>query len=615
MYRNLREYINLLERKGELVRIETQVDNDLEIAEITDRMSKSPNGGKALLFENTASGFPVITNMMGSDRRIAMALGVESTDEISARIRSLLSKLTSHKESFGDKLKMLPLLGEMSRWLPRSKRGYGECQQVALLGDNVDLDLLPILKCWPHDGGRFVTLPLVHTIDPDTGARNVGMYRMQVLSENSTALHWHTHKTGERHYEAYKRRGELMPVSVCLGGDPAYTYAATAPMPDNLDEYLLAGFLRKKPVSLVKCLTNDIYVPTDCDFVIEGYVDPSQEKVTEGPFGDHTGFYSLEDLYPVFHITAITHRKDAIYPATLVGIPPQEDAYIAKATEKIFLEPIRFAMQPEVSDLYMPESGVAHNIAILNIDKRYPGQPFKVANSMWGAGQMMFNKFMVVTSTHRSIRDPETLSELMRAIDISQDTLFSKGVLDVLDHATPTCGYGSKLALDATNERPVRRLHIPEKLRFDSVISAPVTSFARQWSTIILVSDNVHTNESVHSAAKNFVESNGIEGVNFVVIVTPRQAELNGYELLWQVTGNCEPLRDIRVNGNYMTIDARCKISDSKDNPQRWPNVVAADSSTIELVDARWSEYGIGEFIASPSLRYGKLLLSKGARV
>ena len=295
-----------------------------------------------------------------------------------------------------DKLRALPLLAGMSRWFPRTVSGRGECQQVVQTGAEASLAALPILKCWPADGGRFVTLPMVNTVDPQTGVRNVGMYRMQVFDDHTTGMHWHIHKTGARHYDAWKRSGRRMPVSVALGGDPAYTYAATAPMPDNMDEYLLAGFLRRRPVKLVKCVTNDIYVPADCDFVIEGYVDPAEEKAVEGPFGDHTGFYSLEDRYPLFHVTALTRRRDAVYPATVVGIPPQEDACIAQATERIFLAPIRMALQPEIRDMTMPEAGTAHNIAVVSIDSRYAGQAVKVAQSLWGAGQMMFNKYMLV---------------------------------------------------------------------------------------------------------------------------------------------------------------------------------------------------------------------------
>ena len=445
MYKTLSEYIAALERAGELVRVNVPVDPVLEIAELTDREAKSPGGGRALLFENTGTPFPVLTNMMGSDRRIAMALGVESVDLLTGRIEELFAALTSPRPDLFDKLRMLPLLGRMSRWLPREVKGRGVCQQVVLQGDAARLDLLPVLKCWPQDGGRFVTLPLVHTLDPDTGVRNVGMYRMQLFSPQTTGMHWHLHKTGERHYRTYQRLGKRMPVTVCLGGDPAYTYAATAPMPDNMDEYLLAGFLRERPVELVKCVTNDLRVPADCDIVIEGYVDPSEEKVIEGPFGDHTGFYSLEDYYPLFHVTAITHRRGAVYPATIVGVPPQEDAYIAKATEKIFLAPIRAAMLPEVRDLWMPEAGVAHNIAVVDIRTDYAGQALKAASSLWGAGQMMFNKFMVVTASGRPVRDVAALADLLRRIRIPDDLMFSRGPLDVLDHAAPETGLGGKL--------------------------------------------------------------------------------------------------------------------------------------------------------------------------
>ena len=289
MYRNLQEYIAKLESIGELIRIKTKVSTEYEITEIADRVSKSHGGGKALLFENTATKFPLLINMFGSDKRITTALGVENLNELTDKIENLLHSVVSPKNKFTDKLKMLPLLSEVSQWLPKTSTKKGKCQEVILKGDNAKLSTLPILKCWPNDGGKFITLPLVNTIDPNSGSRNVGMYRMQVTGEHTTGMHWHLHKTGERHYREYAKQNKLMPISVCLGGDPAYTYSATAPMPDNMDEYLLAGFLRRKAVTLVKCVTNDIYVPSDCDFVIEGYVDPKQEKFIEGPFGDHTG--------------------------------------------------------------------------------------------------------------------------------------------------------------------------------------------------------------------------------------------------------------------------------------------------------------------------------------
>ena len=379
MYRSLQEFVERLEREGELIRISAPVSTRFEIAELTDRMAKSQGGGKALLFENVGGEFPVLTNMMGSSRRIAMALGVERLEEISERIDALLKDALSPKGSMWEKMRMLPLLSDVAKWFPQSVSGRGACQEVILQGDEVDLERLPLLHSWESDGGAFVTLPMVNTLDPDTGVRNVGMYRMQRFDKRTTGMHWHIHKTGARHYDGYKRQGRRMPVVVTLGGDPVYTYAATAPMPDNMDEYLLAGFLRRKPVRLVKALTCDIRVPEDCDFVIEGYVDPMEDKAIEGDFGDHTGFYSLKDLYPRFHVTCITHRRGAIYPATVVGVPPQEDAYIAEATERIFLAPIRLAVQPEVRDLWMPVEGTAHNLAVLSVDSRYTGQAHKVA--------------------------------------------------------------------------------------------------------------------------------------------------------------------------------------------------------------------------------------------
>lgn len=610
MYKNLHEFVELLERKGELIRIKSEVDPVYEITEIADRISKSKGGGKALLFENTGTDFPVLINMMGSDNRIALALGVDAVEEIGERINALLKQALSPMDSILDKMKVLPLLGEVSRWLPKTTRRRGACQQVVLEGENARLSLLPILKCWPHDGGRFVTLPLVNTIDPDSGVRNVGMYRMQVTDDYTTGMHWHLHKTGERHYNAYKRRGEIMPVSVCIGGDPAYTYAATAPMPDNMDEYLLAGFLRRKSVKLVKCITNDIYVPDDCDFVIEGYVDPSEDKFYEGPFGDHTGYYSLEDWYPYFHVTAITHRENAIYPATIVGVPPQEDAYIAKATETIFLEPIRLAIQPEVEDLYMPPEGVAHNLALISIRKTYAGQALKTASSMWGAGQMMFNKVMVVTPSEVELRDPKAIAPLMRSVNMEEDILESRGVLDVLDHSTQTMGVGGKLAFDLTKSRPVKDIKLPENIKTPSWAESLDLSYAQEWGVIVIFADP-------HAEVElgEFLSDIESTGVNYVVTVDKSASKLTASELLWFVLGNTEMTRDVGIRGGVMVIDARSKVTKQKPHPHRWPNIVTSSQETIELVDRRWSEYGLGDFVESPSERLKLLVFSEKAEV
>ncbi|MFR9629915.1 MAG: menaquinone biosynthesis decarboxylase [Rikenellaceae bacterium] len=601
MYKNLREYIDRLEKEGELIRITTPVNTELEITEITDRMSKSMGGGKALLFENTATKFPVLTNMMGSKRRISMALGIEKPEELTKRIDALLREATSPKNSIWDKLKSLPMLADMAQWLPTTSTSRGECQEVIIKSDAVDLSQLPILKCWSCDGGRFITLPMVNTINPETGQRNVGMYRMQIFDHNTTGMHWHIHKTGARHYEVYRERGEKMPVSVAIGGDPAYTYAATAPMPDNMDEYLLAGFLRRSKVKLVKCITNDIYVPTDCDFVLEGYVDPTEEKVVEGPFGDHTGFYSLQDLYPKFHVTAITHRRDAIYPATIVGVPPQEDAYIAMATERIFVSPIRFAMLPEVSDMTMPEAGTAHNIAMISIKRRYAGQSQKVIQSMWGAGQMMFNKYLIVADHDTNIRDSTQMATLLRNIDLTRSVIRSEGVYDVLDHATATNGFGGKLAIDLTDSPSKQR--IKEDLTYylpNGVVANE--KLVREWGVLTLfASPTMEIDMSIFD----------VSGVNFVMMFDSSALGMGPYDLLWLAAANSDPRRDIMLSANgVMNIDARSKCPNKVGNPSRFPNVVTATPETIELVDKRWENYGIGRFINSPSRRYRKLLLS-----
>ena len=615
MYQNLREYIELLEREGELVRVKTPVSTRFEIAEITDRMVKSEGGGKALLFENTGTEFPVITNMMGSKRRMAMALGVNSLEEIGQRISALLGDALSPKATLWDKMKMLPLLADVSKWFPQNVSGRGECQQVVWQGEEADLERLPLLTSWESDGGAFVTLPMVNTLDPDTGVRNVGMYRMQRFDKHTTGMHWHVHKTGARHYDGYKRRGERMPVVVTLGGDPCYTFAATAPMPDNMDEYLLAGFLRRKPVKLVKALTCDIRIPADCDFVIEGYVDPAEAKVLEGDFGDHTGFYSLKDLYPKFHITTITHRRDAIYPATVVGVPPQEDAYISEATETIFLAPIRLAVQPEVRDLFMPQEGTSHNIAAVSIEQRYLGQAQKVAQSLWGAGQMMFNKYLLVASADENIRSYKTLGRLLRRIDTKRDIVRAEGILDVLDHATATCGYGGKLAFDLTKVRsdePIEPISEPCGAEPAGGIQLYMTSFVEEYGLLVLYADR---ERPVEVDVEEYLRHNRIVGMKYVALFDHAAVgNMTPSDLLWLAAANTDPRRDVRIlEGGELLFDARSKHPGVNDNPSRFPNVVMSSTDTIHMVDERWEEYGLDEKIESPSRRYRKLWLSNKA--
>ncbi len=597
----MRDFLKKLDSRGELLRVEADADPVLEIAEITDRESKSPGGGRALYFSSTGTPFPVVTNLFGSERRMAAALGAESLDAIRERIEALLRDALKPRDTLAGKLAALPLLNKVQKWLPKRANGMGECQQVIALGDEASLDILPVLKCWPHDGGRFITLPLVVTADPDTGARNIGMYRMQILSPHTTAMHWHPHKTGARHYQACKRRGETMPVAVCLGGDPAYTYAATAPMPDGMDEWLLAGFLRNKPVRMVKCLTNELWVPADCDFVLEGYVDPAEEMVVEGPFGDHTGYYSLEDLFPVFHLTALTHRRDAVYPATVVGVPPMEDFYISQATEKIFLPPIRTALQPEISDMHMPAAGVAHNLALVSIRSSYPGQAFKVASGLWGAGQMMFNKALIVAPDGADIRDEEMVAALLRGVDPRRDVLLSHGVLDILDHATATPGQGGKIAVDATLPDWVASEGRP----FPQIvpcggITGVNTTLTAKWSLLILRAE-----VGVEVDFAEFFAKNPIEGLNFAALFDAATEGLTPEELLWVGGANCDPGRDMALHGRTLVLDCRTKLPGTPGAPLRWPNPVASDPATIARVDARREG-----FASSPSIRYSKLQIT-----
>lgn len=615
MYKGLREYMEVLEHRGELLRVTVPVSPRFEIAEITDRMAKSAIGGKALLFENTGTEFPVLTNMMGSDKRMALALGVERLDDVAVRIDSLLEAVMTPKGSLIDKLRALPLLAEMSRWFPQQVSGRGACQQVVYRDADADLMRLPMLQSWECDGGAFVTLPMVHTVDPDTGVRNVGMYRMQRFDARTTGMHWHVHKTGARHYDAYKRAGRRMPVVVTLGGDPVYTYAATAPMPDNMDEYLLAGFLRRCPVRLVKALTCDIYVPEDCDFVIEGYVDPSEPKVMEGDFGDHTGFYSLKDLYPLFHVTALTHRRGAVYPATVVGVPPEEDAYIAKATEKIFLAPIRLAVQPEVEDLWMPAAGTAHNLAVVSIDKRYRGQAHKVAQALWGAGQMMFNKYMLITPAGTPIRSYGALAALLRRADLRRCMIRTEGVLDVLDHATATCGFGGKLALDLTDadlSAEAAEMLPPAEAHPTGGIELYDTRHAAELGLVILYAA---ASRPDRVDAERYLQENGFRNVRYAVVFDYQAAgAMRDEDLLWLAAANTDPRRDVRLtDGGTMLVDARSKRPGLAGNPARFPNVAMSSSDTIRMVDSRWEEYGIGERLESPSRRYRKLWLSDRA--
>lgn len=445
-YEDLNEFVRSLEQRGELRRIRVEVDPDLEITEITDRVCK--RGGPALLFERVRGyDVPVLINAFGSVRRMCLALEVEDLDEIGAEVDEFLALKVPAR--WTEKLGALPKLKRLLDMAPK-RVTRAPCQEVVET-ERPSLDGLPILRCWPGDGGPFITLPVVITKHPETGVRNAGMYRMQVFDERTTGMHWHPHKGGAHHYRVAERLGRRLEVAVALGPDPAVTYAATAPVPDDMDEFTFAGFLRKRRVELTRCATVDLEVPANAQIVLEGYVEPGERR-QEGPFGDHTGFYSLPDLYPVFHLTAVTRRKRPIYPATVVGKPPMEDCFLGKATERIFLPALRRQV-PEIVDMNLPVEGVFHNLAIVSIDKRYPGHARKVMHALWGMGQMVFTKIIVVVDREVDVHNlSEVLWRVGNAIDPKRDIEFTVGPADVLDHAAQISGLGSKMGIDATRK-------------------------------------------------------------------------------------------------------------------------------------------------------------------
>jgi 4-hydroxy-3-polyprenylbenzoate decarboxylase len=508
-YRSFRQFVDALDAAGELKRIAEPVDTDLLIAEWANREMKSPGGGKALLFEQPIvdgkiAKFPVAINTMGSRKRMALALKLESIDDLAQEIQLILKAKppTDLREGFALLRQGIHLLHAR----PKSVK-EAACQEVVEILDagfsmldekssaaknlgssikhqasaNFTVRDLPILKCWPKDGGRFITLPNVHTRDPETGARNVGVYRMQVYDERTTAMHWQIHKVGARHGKRYYERGERMPVAVTLGGDPAYSFAATAPLPDGLDEILFSGFIRKKSVELVQCKTIDLEVPADVDFVLEGYVQPGEAR-PEGPFGDHTGYYTAVEDYPVFHLTAITHRRDAVYPTTIVGIPPMEDFYMGDASVRIFL-PVFKMNFPEIVDMTLPPEGVFHNLVFVSIRKQYPYQAFKVMHGLWGMGQMMFSKYIVVVDEDCDVHNTsEVLFRLCANTDPERDSTIIRNPSDSLDHAPSAQNIGSHMGFDATRKLPGENYHRqwPELIKMTEEAQALVDALQKK---------------------------------------------------------------------------------------------------------------------------------------
>jgi 4-hydroxy-3-polyprenylbenzoate decarboxylase len=516
-YSDLRDWIAALERAGEIRRVYAEVDPILEITEITDRVSKRRApvpGGPALLFDNV-KGYPgaqVLINQFGSERRMRLALGVDSLDEVAARIHQFLD--VKSPEGLLDKIKMLPMLADMGKFFPKTI-GSGPCKEV-IRKDGFSLLDFPILKCWPKDAGRFITLPCVITRDPRTGKRNVGMYRMQVYDERSAGMHWQRQKVGAEHYREQMRAAAAenpggsglrarsaavdamartgggairggnpagkLEVAVAIGTEPALTFAAIVPAPPDVEEFLIAGFLRQKPVELVRCETVDLEVPASAEIVLEGYVNLDELR-TEGPFGDHTGFYSLEDEYPVFHLTCITHRKNPIYATTIVGKPPMEDAWMGKAVERIFLPLMRVTL-PEIVDVNLPVEGVFHNLMIVSIRKSYPGHARKVMSGIWAMGQAMFTKCVIVVDEDCDVQDVrEVVLRVSNNIDPERDIQFTLGPVDSLDHAARLPNFGSKMGIDATRKWPTEGFTRPwpDEIRMDESTKAAVD---RKWKEL-----------------------------------------------------------------------------------------------------------------------------------
>jgi 4-hydroxy-3-polyprenylbenzoate decarboxylase len=447
MFPDITSFISELERRKELARVSDAVSPNLEIAAVIDRACKSPGGGPALVFERpTGFQMPVAANLFGSMSRICLALGVDTLDDLAREIDEMTTP--PMPKGFVDALKMLPLVNRLTDLMPKTVKD-APCQEV--VREDAGLDELPILKTWPEDGGAFITLPLVITRDPETGMRNIGTYRMQVYDRRTTAMHWQRHKGGAQHHRVAERLGKRLDVAVALGADPVLTYSATAPMPEGLDELMLAGVIGKRRVELVKCRTIDLEVPANSQIVLEGYVDPGERR-REGPFGDHTGLYSLADDFPVFHLTCVTMRRNPIYVTTVVGRPPMEDYYLGKASERIFLPLIRKTL-PEIVDMHFPAAGIFHNIVIVSIDKRYPGHARKIMSAFWGLGQLMFSKCIVVVDKDVNAQDEAEVAWIAGThVDPSRDVVITTGPVDDLDDAAIYPAFGGKMGIDATRK-------------------------------------------------------------------------------------------------------------------------------------------------------------------
>jgi len=614
IFKDLQQYIKALDEKGEIRKIDVEVDSALEITEIADRVSK--DYGPGLIFNKVkGSPYPLAINLMGTYKRLQMGFGVDSFDEVAGEIEDFMD--LSRYSTWAKKFKAIPKLAPLAFVFPWKVKN-APCQEVV---EEPDLDTLPILKCWPEDGGRYITLPLVFTKDPENGQQNVGMYRLQVYDKKTTGMHWHLHKDGREIYEKYRRLGKRMPVSVAIGCDPATIYAATAPMPKMIDEMIFAGYLKKRPVELVKCVTNDIHVPAHAEFILEGYVDLDERRL-EGPFGDHTGYYSLADMYPVFHIEKITRKKSPIYPTTIVGKPPMEDCYLGKATERIFL-PLMKIQCPEVVDMDFPLEGVFHNCVIVSIKKAFPKHGNKTLYGLWGLGQMMYTKMIIIVDETVNVHDYEAVARALdKHVTRPEHLLITEGPLDALDHASNKAFQGYRLGIDGTekwaselnpnHQDLVQTSDISdisdkkEQIQNDDLmkslqelspsieLSYPLKNFGQKLMVVCLEKTQEVRGKDVLYLIKDM--SSQIE--TKLLIVVDKHVDAGDFSTVaWKVFNNIDPNRDMVIHqcedGHlFVGIDATKK--DTLDGLEReWPNDIEMTEDVKALVTERWSSYGI----------------------
>ncbi len=609
-FTDLRGFLRILRQRGELAEVDFPVSQDLQITAIADREMLRPDGGKALLFTQVKGHtIPVLVNALGSLNRISLALRTEHPDRLAEEITRLIEELKGAGKpgSLLAKLSLVPRLAPLARALPRRVR-RGPCQEVVLTGDQADLNLLPLLKCWPQDAGRYITMGAVITRDPETGVGNVGMYRLQQLGPCEMAFHSHIHHDATSIYHRYRERGERMPVAVAIGADPAVTWAACAPLPPELDELMLAGFVRGRPIELVPCRTIPLSVPAESEIVVEGYIDPSEELVVEGPFGDHTGYYSLEDLFPKFHLTAITMRKDPIYQTTFVGKPPKEDYWMGYAVERVFL-PLLQAVCPDLVDLHMPPPGVFHNLVLIKVRKEYPFAQRRVMETLWGLGQMALSKLIVAFDPEVDLTDPrEVMMALLDNVHPDFDLHQTAGIVDTLDHTTPQPLFGGKLGVDATSPirgeeaRRKRPLTDPEGMLEPSQVKdkyPPLTGLAYPVEDPRLMVAAIEK-ERPHQArelARLLAEEFPTQAPRFLVVFDARDDLGNPAHLAWRALNNLDYQRDMEryplKRGDTMVLfDATTKWKE-EGFERPWPDDIVMSPEVEAWVDQVWDKLGI----------------------